>query len=245
MWNGCGVEEVSRVHMASLNKMGCYSNSGSSFCQMKGPAASHQSSPHSKILFHFFPSTLNSPRSCEEEKECLIHYTWPTGAQQNGMWGGGMRFVWLRAHLYARAVLTILRPSQMIAVIKREEKQIEHERVSDISWLLLKRFPKKFINRPTASWTLSLLISQPHFSWFAQTRANLPKQKTKTVMLTSVPVASEGELESLLYFRGSTFNLIFREFSPPASLQQNPGDKGYSFKMGILINKWVFSVKSQ
>lgn len=159
--------------------------------------------------------------------------------------GGGRRSVWLRAHLCARAVLTILRPSQMIAVIKREDKQIEHERVSDISRLLLKRCPKKFINRPTASWTLSLLISQPRFSWFAQTCATLPKQKTKNVMLTSVPIASEGELESLFYFRGSTFTLIFREFSPPVSLQQNPGEEGYSFKMGILINKWVFSVKSQ
>lgn len=65
--------------------------------------------------------------------------------------GGGGRSVWLRALLHAGAFLTILRPSQAIAAIKREDKQIEHKRVSDISWLLLKRCPQKFINRRTAS----------------------------------------------------------------------------------------------
>lgn len=234
MRSDCGAEEVSRVHMTSLNKMGCYSNSGSSLCQMKGPAAPHQSSSHSlkqsrkpKLYFLFFPQYIE-----------LIAVTWSRKRMSNSLHmtyrrgGAGGLFGYMHSYVH------ILRPSQ--AAIKREDKQIEHERVSDISWLLLKRCPQIFIDMQTASWPLILLISQPRFSWFAQTRATLLKQKSKTVMLTSVHVASEGELESLFYFRCSTFTLIFGEFSPAVSLQQNPGDKGYSFK-----NKWVFSVKSQ
>lgn len=228
MCSDCGAEEVSRVHMTSLNKMGCYSNSGSSFCQMKGPAAPHQSSPHSlkqsrkpKLYFICSLSTLNSSHSREAEKECLINYTWPIAAQWNVWEGGGAGGLFGYVHSSVNHFKTI--SSDCGHKAWREPNWTR----KDLWYLLV--IVKAMATEIHQHANCLVNFDPPDFSasFSLQTSATLPKQKSKTVMLTSVHVASEGELESLFYFRCCTFTLIFTEFSLPVSLQQNPGDTGY------------------
>lgn len=121
---------------------------------------------HEENLISFiFSSTSNTHTPCsdEAEKECLIHYAWSTGAQQD---------IWKKArgHLFFYVCPTCLSILKCKTISSYSSNKMGRwNKWSTKGSRIFPECPHKLINMQTALWTSVLLIFELHISCFLLT----------------------------------------------------------------------------